>query len=146
MYSDDLGVMEQLSRGLSKEPHLALLQSVLAISHKYQLHRLQAWCEQQLCALLDASMACGVLCQAHLYEAKQLETACLNHISNNLKSIIVTPEYGLLSKEWPAVLLKIQLHSAGVPNSQANAAFEAQATESSAAKKRKRSEDDCGHN
>ena len=141
MYSDDLGVMEQLNQGLSKESRLALLQSVLAISHKYQLHRLQAWCEQQLCPLLDASTACGVLCQAHLYEAKQLETACLDHISTNLKSIVVTPEYGLLSKEWPAVLMKIQLHTAGVPASNAKAAFEAQATESSAAKKRKRSED-----
>ena len=134
--------MEQLTKGLASDSHLALVQSVLAISHKYQLHRLQAWCEQQLCTLLDGSTVLGVLCQAHLYEATQLEKVCLDHVCGDLEKIMVTPEYGLLSKEWPAVLLKIHLHKAGVSTSHAKAAFEAQATDTSTGgTKRKRTED-----
>ena len=41
----------------------------------FKVVRLQLWCEMQLCKELTASAVCGILCQAHLHQAKELEKA-----------------------------------------------------------------------
>merc|ERR1711998_221490 len=37
------------------------LQSLLAISHKYQVQRLQQWCEHELCSRLTVKDVCSIL-------------------------------------------------------------------------------------
>jgi len=138
LYTDDLSSVEELSKGLDADSKIALLQGVMAVSHKYQVQRLQSFCEQQLGALLSLSTVCGVICQAHLYLAYQLEAVCLDFICSNLESIVCSQEYGVLTKEWPAVILKIQLHSKGIASHKAKAAFEAQEGTCGGSKKRKR--------
>lgn len=51
------------------------LQKLLSVSHLYQVQRLRLWCEHKLCECLTVVDAFSILCQAHLYEAKQLEQA-----------------------------------------------------------------------
>mmetsp|Transcript_7209 Transcript_7209/g.11587 ORF Transcript_7209/g.11587 Transcript_7209/m.11587 type:complete len:510 (-) Transcript_7209:103-1632(-) len=113
---------------------VAWLQSLLAVSHKYAVARLQAWCEKQLCECITMSGVCSILCQANLYEAKQLVNACLKFIKDHYSSLIVTEEFGILAKEWPDVLLKVDLCAHGVSESCAKPAIEA------SQRKRKREE------
>ena len=40
----------------------------------------------------------GVLCQAHLFDAKQLQSACLAFIKENVEAVATTP--GSLSKTF----------------------------------------------
>jgi speckle-type POZ protein len=105
------------------EARISLLQGLLAASHKYQAPRLLCWCEQQLCKQISMSEVCSVLCQAHLYEAKQLEQACLDFIKDNLRTVATTQAFGRLSLEWPEVILKINIYLAGIPESKAMPAF-----------------------
>jgi len=103
-----------------------ILQNVLAVSHKYQVPRLQLWCEQQLCDRISKKQVCSILCQAHLYEAKQLENACLTFIKENMEAVVATPGFGSLSGKWPEVMLKINIFIAGLSESAASAAVKAQ--------------------
>ena len=89
VYSDDLRHVEEWTESAIAESEgdappqrkrIAVLQRMLAARHKYQLARLRLWCEQQLCECIDVDGACDVLRQAHLYEAKQLEAACLEFV------------------------------------------------------------------
>eukprot|EP00931_Biecheleriopsis_adriatica_P088513 TRINITY_DN62817_c0_g1_i1.p1 TRINITY_DN62817_c0_g1~~TRINITY_DN62817_c0_g1_i1.p1 ORF type:complete len:493 (-),score=88.51 TRINITY_DN62817_c0_g1_i1:158-1636(-) len=113
------------------------LQSVLAVSHKYSLARLQAWCEKQLCESISVKGVCDILCQAHLYDAKQLTNACLNFIKRCYAEVVVTQSFGKLAKDWPEVMLKINLCTAGVAEASATPALEASQRASG---KRKRDE------
>ena len=142
LYSDDLDVVDKSVDGGASG--LDVLQSLLAISHKYQLQRLLLWCEKKLCDLLSTENVCVIICQAHVYEANVLEAACLDLICANFECIVVSPAYGLLSKEWPPVVLKIQLHSKNIAKETAIAAFRAQDEASDAdttSHKRKRADD-----
>jgi len=98
---------------------------VLAVGHRYQVERLRRWAEKKLAELVSIGTVCGCLCQAHLYEAKQLEEACLEFVSANRSSVSVTPDFGALSLEWPAVMLKISHKLAGVQAAEAAPALEA---------------------
>merc|ERR1711953_1267629 len=89
------------------DPRVAMMQNILAASHKYQVSRLQHWCEQQLCGHISKNKVCSILCQAHLYEAKQLENACLSFIKDNMEMVVATPAFGSFSEEWPEVMLKV---------------------------------------
>ena len=100
---------------------------MLAVSHKYEVGRLRVWCEQQLSERVTVASVCSVLCQAHLYQAKELEVVCLAFIKNNIESVVVTPAFGSLGKDWPAVMLKLNVFTAGVSAEKAAPAFEAQA-------------------
>lgn len=123
------------------EARAALLQNLLAVSHKYQASRLQLWCEDQLCKHISVMEVCSVLCQAHLYEARQLEKACLTFITQHKESVMATPGFACLSLEWPAVLLKISIFMAGVPETKVTAAIEEhQKVARTAGGKRKREE------
>jgi len=104
---------------------ISLLQRVLAVSHRYQVARLQLWCEGQLAELVSVGTVCASLCQAHMYEAKQLEEACLDFIFANHTSVSVTPDFGALSAEWPEVMLKVVHKLSGVEQTEAAAAIEA---------------------
>eukprot|EP00931_Biecheleriopsis_adriatica_P005220 TRINITY_DN106752_c0_g1_i1.p1 TRINITY_DN106752_c0_g1~~TRINITY_DN106752_c0_g1_i1.p1 ORF type:complete len:507 (-),score=78.16 TRINITY_DN106752_c0_g1_i1:51-1571(-) len=115
-------------------PKISILQQLLAVSHKYQLSRLQLWCEHQLCAYISIERVCSVICQAHVYEAKKLEEKCLSFIKAHMSEVAKTDGFGLLGAEWPQVFLKITLHNAGVPESAASTAVEKQEN----ARKRKR--------
>ena len=80
--------------------------------------------------------------QAHLFEAEQLEAACLKFIGEHVQKVCVTPSFGVLSAAWPTVLVKINLHLANVPADAAAPAIEAAAAAARGAKKRKRCEQD----
>ena len=146
LYTDDLSHVEDWTKSVIAESEgaaspqqkrIAVLQRMLAASHKYQLARLRLWCEQQLRECIDVDGACDVLRQAHLYEAKQLEAACLDFVKANMAAVAVTPGFISLSDECPAVQLKINLHTAGVPEDRATAAVEAQSS-----RKRRRTDED----
>jgi len=147
LYTDDFSCMneamqkqacdDQSSSSVSSGHQVTWLQNVLAVSHKYALARLQAWCEQKLCGCIAIKEVCSILCQAHLHEAKQLANACLDFIRDSYVSVIVTEEFGTLAKEWPEVMLKINLFMAGVAEASAASAIEASQRVSS---KRKRGE------
>lgn len=127
----------QSSSGSNSGKHVTWLQSVLAVSHKYALVRLQAWCEQKLCECIAISEVCSILCQAHLYEAKHLASACLNYVKEHYAAVIVTEDFGSLAKDWPEVMVKINLWMGGVTESNAKTAIEASQRASG---KRKRTE------
>jgi len=91
-----------------------ILQNILAASHKYQVQRLQLWCEQELCKHICKDEVCTILCQAHLYDAKQLEKVCLGFIKNHMEPVMSTRTFGSLSSEWPEVMLKINIFLAGL--------------------------------
>merc|ERR1712046_84421 len=89
LYTDDLEVISKAVEkkvALQKSPaatdtsstgdsdsqvnqHASTLQSILALSHQYQVHRLRLWCEEQLCKHICKDQVCSILCQAHMYEA-----------------------------------------------------------------------------
>merc|ERR1711879_759843 len=137
LYTDDFGCLEKLAakegvgssldrrdsgRGSGDGPlnaQTSLVQGILATSHKYQVSRLRMWCERQLCEGLTADNVCTVLCQAHLYEAKHLEEACLRFVRDNEQAVVVTQAFGSLLKDWPQVMLKISVFIAGVSESRA---------------------------
>ncbi|CAE7335927.1 BPM1 [Symbiodinium sp. KB8] len=81
LYTDQLpDAQEVLQKGTShnnetesRSRELSRIQALLAVSHKYQVTRLQLWCEAKLSEQVDASQVCGILCQAHILQAKQLE-------------------------------------------------------------------------
>jgi len=112
------------------------LQMLLAISHRYQISRLQLWCEANLCKRISIEGVCPTLCQAHLFEAKQLEEKCLDFIKANMNDVVKTDSFGSLSQDWPQVSLKIILHTSSVPKNNALTAMEKQEN----ARKRKREE------
>ena len=146
LYSDDLSHVEEWTKSAIAESEgaapprrkrVAVLQRMLAAGHKYQLARLRLWCEQQLCECIDVDGACDVLRQAHLYEAKQLEAACLDFVKANMAAVAVTPGFLGLGEECPAAQLKINLHIAGVPEDRATKAL----SEAQSSRKRRRDED-----
>eukprot|EP00931_Biecheleriopsis_adriatica_P105272 TRINITY_DN79835_c0_g1_i1.p1 TRINITY_DN79835_c0_g1~~TRINITY_DN79835_c0_g1_i1.p1 ORF type:complete len:525 (+),score=87.31 TRINITY_DN79835_c0_g1_i1:42-1577(+) len=128
LYTDDLDEVATIIREYQKSSgsttaagmpvttftRTALLQEVLAASHKYQLPRLTCWCEQELCEHVHPSQVCSLLCQAHLCEAKHLEEVCLKCIKDNMDKIVASQEFARLTADWPQVLLKISLFAAGV--------------------------------
>ena len=143
LYTDTLDNIKKLSpnhcEDQSSSP-IAQLQSLLAVSHKYQVKRLQLWCEMQLSEQMTISEVCGILCQAHLLEAKKLETSCLSYIKENMAEVVKLPAYAELIKTWPQVMLSISLFMAGVSESDAAAAVES-LEKNEAQRKRKRADE-----
>ena len=133
LYTDRLpDAQALLSKGISGEsasesrgPQLGQLQALLDVSDKYQVKRLQLWCEARLSEQIDKSQVCAILCQAHLLQAKHLETACLSFIKDHVSQVLTMPSYAELIKKWPQVALKINLFSAGVSETEALAAMDA---------------------
>lgn len=140
LYSDDANIMDSMIKGgdgsssssdtaavvTSPETRMCLLQGVLAASHKYQVTRLRLWCERQLCERITINDVCSVLQQAHLYEAKHLEEACLKFVKEHFHAIVVMESFGIMSKDWPEVALKVNIFMAGVSENSAEAAIQAQ--------------------
>eukprot|EP00434_Breviolum_minutum_P036108 symbB.v1.2.031980.t1/scaffold3775.1/size50518/5 len=132
VYTDDLARIEELAKLSKNEPSVVLnklpapfLQKLLSVSHLYQVSRLRIWCEHKLCECLTVCDAFSILCQAHLYEAKQLEHACLTFIKDNLAQVVSSTAFGKGCKEWPEVVLKINAATAGLDERSASMAFEA---------------------
>lgn len=150
LYTDSFTGVEELVKSITTpgatpgedSPHqrLSLLQGLLAASHKYQVKRLRLWCEQQLCESITVLKVCDVLCQAHLYEAKQLEKACLSFIKNHMEEVVVTSSFGQLGKDWPQVMMKISIFTAGVSEARASPAIDAFEGKADTGKKRKQPE------
>lgn len=145
LYTDDFDHIQELvehvcrsnqtsnQAGDSRSANLAkvsaeiqLLHQLLQISHRYQVARLQLWCEQRLCNRMTVSEVSGVLCQAHLFDAKQLQRACLAFIKENLEAVAITPGFLKLTTDWPEVMLKVTLFNAGLSDSAACPVVEAQ--------------------
>ncbi|CAE7227125.1 BPM2 [Symbiodinium sp. CCMP2592] len=132
LYTDQLpDAKELLPKGASGEPqndsgnpNLSGIQALLAVSDKYQVKRLQLWCEAKLSEEINASQVCGILCQAHLLQAKPLETACLSFIKDHMSQVLTTPSYIELVKKWPQLALKVSLFSAGVSEAEALATID----------------------
>ena len=131
LYTDQLpDSRELLPKGASSDETdsgspLSRLQALLAVSHKYQVKRLQIWCEARLSEEIVKSQVCGILCQAHLLQAKQLEMACLTFIKHHMSQVLMMPSYAELIRKWPQVALKVSLFSAGVSKTEALAAIDA---------------------
>eukprot|EP00931_Biecheleriopsis_adriatica_P064105 TRINITY_DN38948_c0_g1_i2.p1 TRINITY_DN38948_c0_g1~~TRINITY_DN38948_c0_g1_i2.p1 ORF type:complete len:520 (+),score=78.09 TRINITY_DN38948_c0_g1_i2:65-1561(+) len=134
LYTDDFGPLQKLQHdsvaessdstgGSSGSAKLEWLQSLLAVSHKYQISRLHLWCQEKLCTCISVADVSNVLSLAALLEASQLEQECLEFIKQNKEAVVITPGFGSLSKE---ALLKVSLFLAGVPESRAAPALEAQ--------------------
>eukprot|EP00747_Dinoflagellata_sp_TGD_P156617 gnl/TRDRNA2_/TRDRNA2_177678_c4_seq40.p1 gnl/TRDRNA2_/TRDRNA2_177678_c4~~gnl/TRDRNA2_/TRDRNA2_177678_c4_seq40.p1 ORF type:complete len:516 (+),score=71.26 gnl/TRDRNA2_/TRDRNA2_177678_c4_seq40:75-1622(+) len=102
---------------------ISMLQQLLAVSHKYQVARLQLWCERELSKCIAIGDVCTVLCQAHLYEAKRLEKKCLDFILAHKNEVVRTDAFGSLSQAWPQVSLKIILHFGAIDESSAAVAI-----------------------
>ena len=101
------------------------IQSLLSVSNKYQVPRLQLWCEAKLSEQVDIAQVCGILCQAHLLQAKQLEKACLSFIKDHASQVLTLPAYADMVKKWPQIGLKVHLYAAGVSDMEALAAIDA---------------------
>lgn len=122
LYTDRLPDAEALilaaasneSENGSCDPQLSQIQALLVVSHKYQVKRLQLWCEAKLSEEISASKVCSILVQAHLFQAKQLEKACLSFIKTKAGQVLSLPAYADLIKKWPQIGLKVSLFLAGV--------------------------------
>ena len=133
LYTDQLpDAQELLPKGASSanetesgSPQLSRIQALLAVSHKYQVKRLQLWCEARLSEQIVKSQVCGILCQAHLLQARQLEMACLSFIRHHMSQVLMMPSYAELIRKWPQVALKVSLFSAGVSETEALAVIDA---------------------
>ena len=131
VYTDDLARIEELAKMSKNEPAILnklpapFLQKLLSVSHLYQVSRLRIWCECKLCECLTVCDAFSILCQAHLYDAKQLEQSCLTFIKDNLAQVVSSTAFGRGCKEWPEVVLKINAATAGLDERSASMAFEA---------------------
>lgn len=136
LYCDDFATLEGLISNKDCGTPMSMLQKLLAISHKYQVTRLQAWCESKLCELITIDEVCSVLQQAHLYEVKTLEQRCLDFIADNMSEVAKTETFASLIQQWPEVSLKITLRVARVSELNAEKALKAQES----LRKRKRSE------
>jgi len=101
-----------------------LLQHLLAMSHKYQINRLHVWCERELSKFLCVNEVCHVLCQAHLYQATQLENTCLAWIKANLSAVVVKPAFSAIAKDWPEVQMKINMYLAGLTGAETTRVME----------------------
>ena len=99
------------------------VQSLLSVSNKYQVTRLQLWCEARLSEQVDTAQVCGILCQAHLLQAKQLEKACLSFIKDHAAQVLTLPAYVELVKKWPQIGVKVSLFSAGVSDTELSTAM-----------------------
>jgi len=118
IYTDDLQRIEELAKMtkadcVGNKLPAPFLQKLLSVSHLYQVSRLRIWCEHKLCECLTVCDAFSILCQGHLYEAKQLEQACLAFIKDNLAQVVSSSSFGRGCKEWPEVVLKINAATAG---------------------------------
>eukprot|EP00930_Biecheleria_cincta_P084448 TRINITY_DN73910_c0_g1_i1.p1 TRINITY_DN73910_c0_g1~~TRINITY_DN73910_c0_g1_i1.p1 ORF type:complete len:519 (+),score=112.57 TRINITY_DN73910_c0_g1_i1:99-1655(+) len=152
LYSDEFVHIEDLLRTndgarsasstAKQDSRASLLQGVLAVGHKYQIARLQLWCEVQLCRCICVEEVCSVLRQAHLYEAKLLEQLCLQFVKDNMAAVVAQPAFASLTRDWPEILFKINMFLAGLSDVAAASLLTSQASllrgESAAGTKRKR--------
>ncbi|CAE7824841.1 BPM2 [Symbiodinium sp. KB8] len=127
LYTDKLPTVEDLAEPSSQAVKqdssrcASPMEALWAVSHKYQVERLQRWCEAQLCKQLSAEQVCSVLRQAHVFEAVQLEKACLSYIKDHATEVLKLEAYADLISTWPEVAMKIHLFSTGVPDAEAAA-------------------------
>ena len=143
LYTDRLPTIDELAAQAPSDQRgdgnvqLLQMQALLAVSHKYQATRLQRWCEAQLCERLSSAEVCGILGQAHLFQAKQLEKACLAYIKRHLTEVLKLPAYAEMVAKWPEIGMKLSLFSAGVPEAEAAAVVEASSTVETCHKRRR---------
>ena len=90
---------------------MARLRALLAAAHRYQVTRLLRWCEQQLCKHLDQPSVCELLELSLLYEAVELQAACLKYIKAHMAEVVKLAEFATLSS---SALVRVHMHVAGV--------------------------------
>ena len=101
-----------------------LLVRLLGLCHKYQVTRLQNWCESRLCKYVSVAEVSSILCQAHLYQAEKLENICLGFMKANMADVVGTPGFAEVTKKWPEVILKVNMFVAGVSGAKASSIIE----------------------
>ena len=145
LYTDSFAAVEELGLQLNADTDNSAkqskLQALLAVSHKYQVKRLQRWCEMRLCEGLTTSAVCDILCQAHLHQATELEKACLSYIKDNMATVVKQPVFAEMVTTWPQLSLKVSLFAAGVLEAEAPETADA-LKDSQPPVKRKREEDE----
>merc|ERR1712187_386802 len=94
------------------------------MSHKYALNRLQQWCQMKLVKCISVEAVCPILTQAHLYAAQQLAQGCLAFIREHYEQVAVKEDFVKLAKDWPEVLLKINLYMGQVREEKAAQALD----------------------
>ena len=129
LYTDHLPDVQELvpagTPNQTEKDSDAQLSALLALSNKYQATRLQLWCEAKLCEKLSTSQVCDILYQAHLFQAKQLEHACLSYIKDHTTEVLKLPAYAELVAKWPEIGLEVSLFLAGMPPAEASEAAQA---------------------
>ena len=133
LYTDRLPMIEELNpksfdggeHHQNGQVQLSPMLAMLAVSHKYEVTRLQRWCELQLCEHLSTSEVCSILIKAHLFQAKHLEKACLTHIKVHMAEVVKLPAYVELMMAWPQIMLKVSLFMTGTPEASEAAAEDA---------------------
>ena len=115
LYTDDLAGLEEKMVKQEGIPRVFQMLMLLDVSHKYEVTRLQQWCEIQLCQELTVPDVRSVLSKAHLLHAKQLEEVCVRYITEHLVEVVKQPAYTVLLKTCPQLIVKICLFAQACP-------------------------------
>jgi speckle-type POZ protein len=91
------------------------LQSLLQAAHRYQIHRLQRWCEQQLCGHVQMESVCTMYQLAHQVSAGKLEHVCLEYMTQHFVELAASSSYLEFGASSPALVLKFTRYLSGIP-------------------------------
>lgn len=73
---------------------------LMAAADKYQLKRLKAICEKNLCQSLSTSNVCQILVHADFHCADQLKSRCISYINQHSLAIIDSDYWQQLSRDY----------------------------------------------
>jgi speckle-type POZ protein len=99
----------------NEEKRMHQLQSLLQAAHRYQIHRLQRWCEQQLCGHVQLDSVCTMYHLAHQVSADKLEHICLDYMRQHFAELALTSSYLEFGVRCPTLILKFTRYLSGMP-------------------------------
>ena len=85
---------------------------LLAAADQYEVPRLVALCEEQLCEGIDDESAAARLVLADRHHAAQLKEACLDYIAEHHEAVMTSEGWQQLGTQ-PNLLQELFAHSAG---------------------------------
>ena len=86
---------------------------LLAAADQYEVPRLVALCEEQLCEGIDEASAAARLVLAERHHAAQLKEACLDYIAAHAEAVMTSEGWQQLGTQ-PNLLQELFAHKAGV--------------------------------
>ena len=107
-------VLEGTSGNERDGPQLSQIQALLAISHKYEVKRLQLWCEAKLSEIIDTSQVCGHPLPSAPLAGEAAREGMFLLRQSRADQVLTQPAYVELIKKWPQTGVKVSLFSAGV--------------------------------